>query len=92
MSTTAVDHAHQAGFWRSCAKNRRQSHKIDDRQVICWGGAGGLESVLTVLAVHKQVSPPTINIFNQSRSRVCERRLRRAVFGGTNGTLIFGRA
>jgi 3-oxoacyl-[acyl-carrier-protein] synthase II len=27
------------------------------------GGAGGLESVLTVLAVHHQVSPPTINIF-----------------------------
>ena len=29
------------------------------------GGAGGLESVFTVLAVHHQVSPPTINIFNQ---------------------------
>jgi 3-oxoacyl-[acyl-carrier-protein] synthase II len=29
------------------------------------GGAGGLESVFTVLAIHKQVSPPTINIFNQ---------------------------
>lgn len=29
------------------------------------GGAGGLESVFTVLAIHNQVSPPTINIFNQ---------------------------
>ena len=29
------------------------------------GGAGGIESVFTVLAVHNQVSPPTINIFNQ---------------------------
>ncbi len=29
------------------------------------GGAGGIESVFTVLAVHHQVSPPTINIFNQ---------------------------
>ena len=29
------------------------------------GGAGGLESVFTVLAVHHQKSPPTINIFNQ---------------------------
>ncbi|MBM3336732.1 MAG: beta-ketoacyl-ACP synthase II, partial [Betaproteobacteria bacterium] len=29
------------------------------------GGAGGLESVFTVLAVHQQISPPTINIFNQ---------------------------
>ena len=29
------------------------------------GGAGGIESVFTVLAMHHQVSPPTINIFNQ---------------------------
>ena len=29
------------------------------------GGAGGIESVFTVLAVHQQKSPPTINIFNQ---------------------------
>src|SRR5690606_26341181 len=29
------------------------------------GGAGGIESVFTVLAVQNQVSPPTINIFNQ---------------------------
>ena len=29
------------------------------------GGAGGLESVVTVLAIHHQKSPPTINLFNQ---------------------------
>jgi 3-oxoacyl-[acyl-carrier-protein] synthase II len=29
------------------------------------GGAGGVESVFTVLAVKNQISPPTINIFNQ---------------------------
>ncbi|MBN9425174.1 MAG: beta-ketoacyl-ACP synthase II, partial [Burkholderiales bacterium] len=29
------------------------------------GGAGGIETVFTVLAIHHQVSPPTINIFNQ---------------------------
>ncbi|MGB2816963.1 MAG: beta-ketoacyl-ACP synthase II, partial [Burkholderiaceae bacterium] len=29
------------------------------------GGAGGVESVVTALAIHHQVSPPTINIFNQ---------------------------
>ena len=50
------------------------------------GGAGGLESVFTVLAIHNQVSPPTINIFNQdpvcdldfcaNEARVDEDRLR----------------
>jgi 3-oxoacyl-[acyl-carrier-protein] synthase II len=68
------------------------------------GGAGGLESVFTVLAVHKQVSPPTINIFNQDpacdldycANTARELPIRIAVknsfgFGGTNGTLIFGR-
>jgi 3-oxoacyl-[acyl-carrier-protein] synthase II len=69
------------------------------------GGAGGLESVFTVLAVHKQLSPPTINIFNQDPScdlDYCANVARDmpiniAVknsfgFGGTNGTLIFGKA
>jgi 3-oxoacyl-[acyl-carrier-protein] synthase II len=29
------------------------------------GGAGGLESVIRVLALYNQISPPTMNIFNQ---------------------------
>ena len=29
------------------------------------GGAGGMESVFCALAVHHQISPPTINIFEQ---------------------------
>jgi 3-oxoacyl-[acyl-carrier-protein] synthase II len=32
------------------------------------GGAGGMESVFTVLALHHQVSPPTINLFNRTPS------------------------
>jgi 3-oxoacyl-[acyl-carrier-protein] synthase II len=68
------------------------------------GGAGGLESVFTVLAVHNQVSPPTINIFNQDPEcdlDYCANAARNlpinvAVknsfgFGGTNGTLVFGK-
>jgi 3-oxoacyl-[acyl-carrier-protein] synthase II len=69
------------------------------------GGAGGIESVFTVLAVHHQVSPPTINIFNQDPEcdlDYCANEARQmkidvAVknnfgFGGTNGTLVFKRA
>jgi 3-oxoacyl-[acyl-carrier-protein] synthase II len=68
------------------------------------GGAGGIESVFTALAVHHQVSPPTINIFNQDpecdldycANVARDLRIDYAVknnfgFGGTNGTLVFGR-
>jgi 3-oxoacyl-[acyl-carrier-protein] synthase II len=68
------------------------------------GGAGGLEAVFTALAVHKQLSPPTINIFNQDpacdldycANAAREMKINVAVknsfgFGGTNGTLIFGK-
>ena len=69
------------------------------------GGAGGIESVFTVLATHHQVSPPTINIFNQDpecdldycANEARQMRIDVAVknnfgFGGTNGTLVFRRA
>jgi 3-oxoacyl-[acyl-carrier-protein] synthase II len=69
------------------------------------GGAGGLESVFTVLALHNQVSPPTINIFNQDpecdldfcANTARDLKIDVAVknnfgFGGTNGTLVFKRA
>jgi len=68
------------------------------------GGAGGLESVLTALAVHHQVSPPTINIFaqdpecdldycaNAARDLTIEVAIKNNFgFGGTNGTLAFRR-
>ncbi len=68
------------------------------------GGAGGIESVFTVLAVHHQKSPPTINIFNQDpecdldycANAARDMRIDVAVknnfgFGGTNGTLVFKR-
>ncbi|HEY2187979.1 MAG TPA: beta-ketoacyl-ACP synthase II [Caldimonas sp.] len=68
------------------------------------GGAGGIESVFTVLALHEQVAPPTINIFNQDpecdldycANTARPMRIEHAVknnfgFGGTNGTLVFKR-
>jgi 3-oxoacyl-[acyl-carrier-protein] synthase II len=68
------------------------------------GAAGGVEAVFSALAVHQQVAPPTTNIFNQDPQ--CDldyvpntaRQMKINValsnsfgFGGTNGTLVFGR-
>ena len=66
------------------------------------GGAGGIESVFTTLALYHQISPPTINLFNQDpacdldycANTAREMRIDVAVknnfgFGGTNGTLVF---
>jgi len=68
------------------------------------GGAGGIESVFTVLAVYQQKSPPTINIFNQDpecdldycANTARDVKIDVAVknnfgFGGTNGSLVFKR-
>ena len=68
------------------------------------GGAGGIESVYTVLALHHQKVPPTINIFNQDpecdldycANTARDVKMDVAVknnfgFGGTNGSLVFKR-
>ena len=68
------------------------------------GGAGGVESVFSVLAIHHQKSPPTINIFNQdpecdldycanvARDMKIDVAMKNNFgFGGTNGTLVFKR-
>jgi 3-oxoacyl-[acyl-carrier-protein] synthase II len=66
------------------------------------GGAGGLESVFTVLSLYHQKIPPTINIFHQDLAcdlDYCANTARDASinvalknnfgFGGTNGSLVF---
>jgi len=68
------------------------------------GGAGGIESVFTALAVHRQVSPPTINLqtpdpqcdldycANTARPMRIEYAMKNSFgFGGTNGALVFKR-
>jgi 3-oxoacyl-[acyl-carrier-protein] synthase II len=68
------------------------------------GGAGGIESVFTALAVHHQVSPPTINLEHpdpecdldyvpgSARSMCIDAAMKNSFgFGGTNGTLILRR-
>ena len=68
------------------------------------GGAGGIESVFTVLALRDQKVPPTINIFEQDpecdldycANTARDRKIEVAVknnfgFGGTNGTVVFKR-
>ena len=69
------------------------------------GAAGGIEAIFSALAVYHQISPPTINIFDQDPecdldyvpNHAREMKIDVAMsnsfgFGGTNGTLIFRRA
>lgn len=67
------------------------------------GAAGGVEAILTVLALHHGVVPPTINLERPDEAcsgidlvpgQARERSLRAAIsnsfgFGGTNGTVLF---
>ena len=68
------------------------------------GAAAGIEAVFTTLAIHHQISPPTINIFNQdpecdldycantARDMKIDVALSNSFgFGGTNGSLVFKR-
>ncbi|QIM49142.1 beta-ketoacyl-ACP synthase II [Pusillimonas sp. DMV24BSW_D] len=68
------------------------------------GAAGGIEAVFTTLAVYHQVSPPTINIFNQdpdcdldycaneARDMKIDVALSNSFgFGGTNGSMLVRR-
>jgi 3-oxoacyl-[acyl-carrier-protein] synthase II len=68
------------------------------------GAAGGVEAVFSALAVFHQIAPPTINLTEQdeqcdldyvpnvAREMKIEHALSNSFgFGGTNGTLVFGR-
>lgn len=66
------------------------------------GAAGGVEAIFSVLAIHHQIAPPTINLINQdpqcdldyipNTARVMDIKVALSNsfgFGGTNGTLVF---
>ncbi len=68
------------------------------------GGAGGIETVFTLLALKNQVSPPTINLenpdpecdldycANTARDMTIRYAMKNSFgFGGTNGSLVIGR-
>ena len=68
------------------------------------GAAGGIEAIFSALALFNQISPPTINIFNQDErcdldycaNSARKMEIRAALsnsfgFGGTNGTLALRR-
>ena len=67
------------------------------------GGAGGIESVFTILALRDQIVPPTINVENQdpacpvdccpntARKMPVKNAMKNSFgFGGTNSTIIYG--
>lgn len=67
------------------------------------GGAGGIESVFTILALRDQIVPPTINVENQdpacpvdccpntARKMPMKNAMKNSFgFGGTNSTIIYG--
>ncbi len=70
------------------------------------GGAGGIEAVITALAIKNQIAPPTINMDEQDVEAGCDldynkegarpMTIRAAIsnsfgFGGTNGTVVMKR-
>jgi 3-oxoacyl-[acyl-carrier-protein] synthase II len=68
------------------------------------GGAGGLEAAITILAMQKQIAPPTMNlenvdpecrlnyVANKAQPTKIDYALSNSFgFGGTNGSLVFKR-
>jgi len=95
-------HAIQAALGEHAKKTLISSTKSMTGHLL--GGAGGIESVFTVLALHNQIAPPTINLDNQDpecpldycANKAREINMTYALknnfgFGGTNGSLIFKR-
>ncbi len=105
-STPLGDKAETIAVKRSLGESAKKVVMSSSKSMVghLLGGAGGLESVITVLAVYNQIAPPTINIFNQDpdcdldycANAAREMRIDYALknsfgFGGTNSSLVFGK-
>ena len=105
-STPLGDKAETVAVKRSLGDHAKKVVMSSSKSMVghLLGGAGGLESVITTLAIYNQVAPPTINIFNQdpecdldycantARDMRIDYALKNSFgFGGTNGSLIFGK-
>ncbi|MEN9374469.1 MAG: beta-ketoacyl-[acyl-carrier-protein] synthase [Pseudomonadota bacterium] len=95
-------HAIKAALGDHCKKVVVSSTKSMTGHLL--GGAGGVESVFTVLALQHQIAPPTMNLINQdpacdldycanaARPMRMDYALKNNFgFGGTNGSLVFKR-
>jgi len=102
LGDTNETHAIQAALGEHAKNTLISSTKSMTGHLL--GGAGGIESVFTVLALHNQIAPPTINLDNQDpecpldycANKAREINMTYALknnfgFGGTNGSLIFKR-
>jgi 3-oxoacyl-[acyl-carrier-protein] synthase II len=98
METTAIQ--------RVFGTNPRQRPAVSSTKSMvghCLGAAGAIEAVATVLALHKQVIPPTIHLtepdpacgLDHVAQNARPQKIRRALsnsfaFGGNNSTLVLG--
>jgi len=105
-STPLGDKAETVAVKRSFADHARRMVVNSTKSMTghLLGAAGGIEAIFTVLAIYNQISPPTINIFNQDEScdlDYCANEARKMKidvaisnsfgFGGTNATCVFKR-
>ena len=105
-STPLGDLAETTALKRSLGAHARKTAVSSTKSMTghLLGAAGGVEAVFTALTVYHQVAPPTTNMVNQdpqcdldyvpnsARQMKIDVALSNSFgFGGTNGTLVFGR-
>jgi len=103
-STPAGDIAEVCAIKTALGEHARQAAVSSTKSMTghLLGAAGGVEAILTVLAIRDQIAPPTINQFtadpecdldfvpNEARTMKIDVAMSNSFgFGGTNGSLVF---